>query len=455
VKQLITNNLLDPISFSTLLSQQETANVNDSSGLFNVIKNIQNRKCSANTLCIELGSIFGDFNQLKPVNKTLPVQDKENVHLIIKPIILIPQFNKTEPVKPATNVFTEDCEDVFPRFKQEENSPKYYRKIFFGDKAYTSDMFKQGLNLIILERNNKYEKIYERTFDTNNNRKESDEMADILQNTSASKIIIVTGIGKWIGALTNNLIKQLKQIGGPDLNNLLSGDINDNSMEDRSMIVIGRRGVCRYNGIFKTTNYDISKDLKQYFPELNKDPNDCLFENVKIENERNKNSAEGGKFYHLTDLRLFFDFNKDNRFAYDAPTVSEVSPYKGSVYGGQEIKIAGFNFGEHNTDIKEILVRGVTCADYLVLSPTLISCVTRSSFIGAGAGNIIIKLNNGKVSPLRTCNYFEYISTPDPIPYKEIPIIENKIIKPVNNNQIPTGLSPRRKRLQEIMTELC
>ncbi len=66
--------------------------------------------------------------------------------------------------------------------------------------------------------------VYERTFDTNNSRSESDEMADTIRNTPCSKIIIITGIGKWMGAITPDLIKEIKQIGGPDLYRLVSAD---------------------------------------------------------------------------------------------------------------------------------------------------------------------------------------------------------------------------------------
>jgi hypothetical protein len=178
-------------------------------------------------------------------------------------------------------------------------------------------------------------------------------------------------------------------------------------MADHAFILIGRRGLCRYNGIFKVKNYDITMDLKELFPDEMSDPNDCYFEDVDLENEKNKHSEK--QFFHMIDLRLTLNLNNDNRFAYNAPTVATVSPSTGSVHGGQEIKIGGFNFGQQTTDIKEILVRGVVCGDFVLLSPNIISCVTRASTImGPGSGNVIIRPVEGLSSPSRTCNVFKY-----------------------------------------------
>ena len=67
--------------------------------------------------------------------------------------------------------------------------------------------------------------VYERTFDTNLSGKESDEMAEVLKNAnSCHNIVVITGIGKWMGSMTPALIKEIKQVGGPDLNRLVSAD---------------------------------------------------------------------------------------------------------------------------------------------------------------------------------------------------------------------------------------
>jgi hypothetical protein len=233
-------------------------------------------------------------------------------------------------------------------------------------------------------------------------------MAEILKQTPCSKIIIITGIGKWMGAMTPALIKEIKQVGGPDLNNLYSSDQDDNSYTDHAFILIGRRGLCRYNGIFRIKNYDLGKKMARLFPDLSSDPNDCYFEDISLDNEKNRNSEK--EFNHIIDLRLTLNINNDNRFAWDAPTVSTVSPFRGSIHGGQEIKIGGFNLGMATTDIREILVHGIICGDFILLGPNLVSCVTRASTIlGPGPGNVIIKMRNGYESPKRTCNVYEYV----------------------------------------------
>ena len=148
--------------------------------------------------------------------------------------------------------------------------------------------------------------------------------------------------------------------------------------------------------------------MRYLFPDLTSDPNDCYFEDLDLENEKNKRSEKA--FFHQIDLRLTLNLNKDNRFAFNSPTVSSVSPFKGSIHGGQEIRIGGFNFGRKSKDIKEILVKGVICSDVNVLSPNLITCTTHASTIlGPGPGNVIIVLKDDRESPKNTCNVFEYV----------------------------------------------
>jgi hypothetical protein len=48
-----------------------------------------------------------------------------------------------------------------------------------------------------------------------------------------------------MGAVTPRLIKEIKQIGGPDINRLVSVDSEDNSMADHAFILVGRKGLCR------------------------------------------------------------------------------------------------------------------------------------------------------------------------------------------------------------------
>merc|ERR1712032_590861 len=110
---------------------------------------------------------------------------------------------------------------------------------------------------------------------------------------------------------------------------LISIDSEDNSLVDHAFILIGRKGLCRYNGIFRVKNYDISRDIKEFFPDISSDPNDCYFENVNFENMKNLHS--GAQFYHQIDLRLTLNLTNDNRFSYKAPMVTSVSPNCGPV----------------------------------------------------------------------------------------------------------------------------
>lgn len=232
-------------------------------------------------------------------------------------------------------------------------------------------------------------------------------MACVIRDAGYDKIIVVTAIGKWMGSITPRLVKEIKQIGGPDLNRLVASDGDDNMMVDHSFILIGRRGLCRYNGVFRVKNYDISAEMRKFFPDLSSDPNDCYFENVNFENEKNKHSEN--QFFHLVDLRLTLNLSNDNRFSYLAPTITSVSPNKGPLTGNQEVRIRGTNFGIDVLAIKEILINGVLCKDIKLISSSLVTCVTRASTImGPGVGNVIIRLLCGLSSPSNTCNMYEY-----------------------------------------------
>lgn len=262
-------------------------------------------------------------------------------------------------------------------------------------------------------------------------------MACIIRDAGYDKIVVITGIGKWMGSITPRLIKEVKQIGGPDLNRLVSVDGVDNSMADHAFVLIGRRGLCRYNGIFRVRNYDITRELKQFFPDISSDPNDCYFEKIDFENEKNKHSEN--QFFHLVDLRLNLNLNNDNRFSYMTPTITSVSPLKGPITGNQYIRIHGFSFGSSTLDIKEVLIRGVACRDVQLINPNIITCTTRpSSIMGAGVGNVIIKLLCGLSSPTNTCNMYQYsnevtsiessssestTSVSDILPYPSMPVI--------------------------------
>jgi len=106
-KTLILNTLLKKNEFNDLMTQQENPMVFDPLGLYTVLKNIQTRQCSIGYLCIEIGTIYGDFNLLNMKKIKVDSSEKENVHLVIQPIV-IQKHTKTiehpphvsEPPKP-------------------------------------------------------------------------------------------------------------------------------------------------------------------------------------------------------------------------------------------------------------------------------------------------------------------------------------------------------------------
>jgi hypothetical protein len=164
-------------AFDDLMSQQERIPIDDPLGLYTVLKNIQSRKCSCGFLCIEIGTIYGDFDNLKPKNITIPYKEEQKIHTIIKPIIIVNTTEKKRndsDVTPMIDIFekVDDCDELSIsgnynknfKFKQVEPEEvikiqrKFYRKVSAGNSIYSKDTFKQGLNLIIAERNKRYTK---------------------------------------------------------------------------------------------------------------------------------------------------------------------------------------------------------------------------------------------------------------------------------------------------------
>ncbi len=89
-------------TFDSLMNQEENNKINDPTGLFTLLKNIQNQACSHDYLCIEIGTIYGDFNQLKPKKVHIPTKEKEDIQLVIKPVIVVNNtINKTIIHRPA------------------------------------------------------------------------------------------------------------------------------------------------------------------------------------------------------------------------------------------------------------------------------------------------------------------------------------------------------------------
>ena len=172
------------------------------------------------------------------------------------------------------------------------------------------------------------------------------------------------------------------------------------------------------------------KELRELFPDLHSDPNDCYFEDLTIENERHKHLEK--KFFHIVDMRLNLNINNDNRFSYYAPTVTNVSPHVGVSNGGQKIEIMGANFGV--APIIQVLVKNVPCQSFTLINPHLLSCITGENFSSPSAGNVIIKMSGGLTSPIRTCKMFEY--TPRRLIIPAAVIIKPNIITPLITQQV-------------------
>lgn len=209
---MIIERLLPQEAFDDIINQQEKpSKEEDPTGLFNVLKNIQNRKCSCGFLCIEIGAIYGDFSDLNPRNITVPYNTNKNVHFVIKPIVIVNNTAPYGPINPPNdggnstnwnNLFLqdEDCDDLkmmgisansgsannnknnnnFNRFKEtgmsmnlnknkyrqsrmtgvnfNQMQRKFYRKVAIAEEIYSQETFKQGLNMIIIQRDKKYTK---------------------------------------------------------------------------------------------------------------------------------------------------------------------------------------------------------------------------------------------------------------------------------------------------------
>jgi hypothetical protein len=121
-----------------------------------------------------------------------------------------------------------------------------------------------------------------------------------------------------------------------------------------------------------------------------------------------KNKENEAKFYNLIDYRFGLNLNADNRFAYNAPSVTKVTPFKAHVRGGDLLKINGYNFGHDPDNVSEVYVKNVLCTKPKVINSKLITCISGENSGKKGIGNVIVKLKNGLSSPSKTCDMFEY-----------------------------------------------
>ena len=397
-KGVISKEVFDKmISYKNTNSPNSIIISNIISSLFSLLRSIQeNNTCSDGFLCIEIGVIKGPFN-IKESNIT-PIVPKQPEHIINNKTNSTVEPKKNENVPPRQREIIinddDDCDELTMmssfnpiRFKEIEHTnitynvtTKLYRKVVIGNMIYSQDIFNEGMNMIIVKRNINYDRIYEKTFNTASNRNDSEEMASILEKVECDSIVIITAFGQYNGAITQRLVTELKQIG-------ITERELDSIDNNKILTVIGRRGLCRNNGYVQSKVISI---------------------------QDNSNTNDDSKFTSTVLYSSNLDLSSDNRFGFKFPTVCSVTPRRGIVLGGQHISIKGLNFGNHTTDIKEVLVKGVACGDVLSMSSNEITCVTRdSSIIGEGAGSVVVKMNNEMESPDKVCNYFEYVGNGD------------------------------------------
>lgn len=422
-KGVISKEVFDKmISYKNTNSPNSIIISNIISSLFSLLRSIQeNNTCSDGFLCIEIGVIKGPFN-IKESNIT-PIVPKQPEHIINNKTnsTVEPKKNETVPPRQREIIINDDddCDELTMmssfnpiRFKEIEHTnitynvtTKLYRKVVIGNMIYSQDIFNEGMNMIIVKRNINYDRIYEKTFNTASNRNDSEEMASILEKVECDSIVIITAFGQYNGAITQRLVTELKQIG-------ITERELDSIDNNKILTVIGRRGLCRNNGYVQSKVISI---------------------------QDNSNTNDDSKFTSTVLYSSNLDLSSDNRFGFKFPTVCSVTPRRGIVLGGQHISIKGLNFGNHTTDIKEVLVKGVACGDVLSMSSNEITCVTRdSSIIGEGAGSVVVKMNNEMESPDKVCNYFEYVGNGDEIKSKflnkQSKIRKNSTIE-INNNE--------------------
>ena len=422
-KGVISKEVFDKmISYKNTNSPNSIIISNIISSLFSLLRSIQeNNTCSDGFLCIEIGVIKGSFN-IKESNIT-PIVPKQPEHIINNKTnsTVEPKKNETVPPRQREIIINDDddCDELTMmssfnpiRFKEIEHTnitynvtTKLYRKVVIGNMIYSQDIFNEGMNMIIVKRNINYDRIYEKTFNTASNRNDSEEMASILEKVECDSIVIITAFGQYNGAITQRLVTELKQIG-------ITERELDSIDNNKILTVIGRRGLCRNNGYVQSKVISI---------------------------QDNSNTNDDSKFTSTVLYSSNLDLSSDNRFGFKFPTVCSVTPRRGIVLGGQHISIKGLNFGNHTTDIKEVLVKGVACGDVLSMSSNEITCVTRdSSIIGEGAGSVVVKMNNEMESPDKVCNYFEYVGNGDEIKSKflnkQSKIRKNSTIE-INDNE--------------------
>lgn len=122
-KELIIKNLMSENEFNDLVKQGKDYKETPDSKLYNILNKIQNKPCSNGYLCVEIGTITGDFESLKDKKYEVKIKKSENVNLIVKPIVIKPEkkIEKKIENQPQNN---DDCLDGNVLNELSENKSK-------------------------------------------------------------------------------------------------------------------------------------------------------------------------------------------------------------------------------------------------------------------------------------------------------------------------------------------
>ncbi len=101
---MIRKTILNGKSFDDFLNIKENEEIDDPTGLFNVLKGIQQSKCSCGYLCIEIGTIYGDWDSLRARDVEVQTKETEDVNLIIKPVIIVNNIDTTPSSHNESNI---------------------------------------------------------------------------------------------------------------------------------------------------------------------------------------------------------------------------------------------------------------------------------------------------------------------------------------------------------------
>ena len=377
----------------------------------------KNNKFTDKILCIELGRICGNWNKLYSYKKKI-IQSNISKHKeTIKPVIIVKKENITyNPVikkvknykqdnkKYIISKLKDDCDDLldlkdlntdinnnnnnelnidysFKQIHEKKNNSinkdnnnkfnnnitiensitsKFYRNIVLNNNKITSDTFKEGVNLIVIDANNNYNVIFSKTYNLIKDKYAPDLLSDKIDSAEHYHINIITAFGNWIDGISPKLVNSIKNIGGPDLNILYNvfnqnndyylkysyqdmyNNNNNNNKYFLNFVLIGRKGLCSNNGYF-----DITSNLKinLYEKLLNKfalnqayynidnninDNNDIQKSSIVDDCEEIQLNSNRKSCYDITiDIKVDrFNLINDNRYSTKFPYIIEVKPNK-------------------------------------------------------------------------------------------------------------------------------